>query len=194
MMFSWSLRFERIRWDKCLSRFCLFFGLVFLTSCGSKQVIHNTVYNNEPSVVALKEKYANILHLENQEVKNITLYKSIDEWTTVKDSNMNELGSLNINFVQYLYYLNFKTELPAEINALYKARKTYLFKDCKFLEEGDLVFFKENYRAIKEVGFYLDNNIFVAADAGGNVCFHHLRDSISEFHVISNAKIIRDEK
>jgi hypothetical protein len=193
-MFKLSLLSERIRLDKSFLRFCLIFGLVFLISCKSKEVIHNTVYNNEPSVVALKEKYAKILHLENQEVRNIALYQNIEDWTIVKDSNINELSSLNINFVQYLYYLNFKTELPGEIDALYKARKTYLYKDCKFLEEGDLVFFKGNYRTVKEVGFYLDNNIFVAADAGGNVCFHHLRDSINEFHVISNAKIIRDEK
>lgn len=168
------------------------FGSLF--SCGSKKVVHNTVYSDEPAVAALKEKYAGILHVENEEIRNIALYQNIDKWLIVRDSNMLKLGSLNISFVQYLYYLNLKTKLPVGIDELYNARKTYLFKDCHFLEEGDLVFFKEKFRSIKEVGFYLDNSIFVAADAGGNLCFHHLRDSITKFKVISNAKIIRDVK
>lgn len=165
-----------------------------LLSCGSKKVVHNTVYRDEPAVVALKEKYAGILHVENQKIRNISLYQNIDKWLTVRDSNMLKLGSLNIGFIQYLYYLNLNTKLPLSIDELYEARKTYLFKDCHFLEEGDLVFFKEKYRAVKEVGFYLDNNIFVAADAGGDLCFHNLRDSISRFRVISNAKIVRDDQ
>ncbi|WP_320020314.1 NlpC/P60 family protein [Labilibaculum manganireducens] len=163
-----------------------------LFSCGSKKIIHNTIYHDEPAIVALKQKYASILHVEKNQIKNIALYQSIDKWTIVRDSNMAKLGSLNVSFIQYLYYLNLRTKLPADFKELYEARKTYLFKDCHFLEEGDLVFFKENYRAVKEVGFYLDNDVFVAADAGGDLRFHHLRDSINRFHVISNAKILKD--
>lgn len=182
------------RYGNAIIAIGLIIYLSSLFSCGSKKIVHNTIYNDEPAIVALKEKYAGILHVEKDKISNISLYQVIDEWETVKDSNMLKLGSLNMSFVQYLYYLNLKTKLPIGINELYKGRKTYLFNDCHFLEEGDLVFFKEKYRAVKEVGFYLDNDVFVAADAGGNLCFHHLRDSISKFHVISNAKIIKDGK
>ncbi|MRT94770.1 NlpC/P60 family protein [Ancylomarina sp. 16SWW S1-10-2] len=166
------------------------FGSLF--SCGSKKVIHNTINTYDPAIVALKEKYAEILNVDNDKIRNVALYQNIDRWKEVRDSNKLNLGSLNINFVQYLYYLNFKTKLPVKIDKLYKARKTYLFKDCNFLKEGDLVFFRERNCKIKEVGFYLDNHIFVAANAGGDLYYHHLRDSIAKFHVISNAKIIRD--
>lgn len=165
-----------------------------LFSCGSKKIVHNSVYNDEPEIIALKEKYAAILHVENENIRNISLYQNIDKWETIKDSNINKLGSLNIGFIQYLYFLNLKTKLPAVYGDLYGARKTYLFKDCHFLKEGDLVFFREKSRAVKEVGFYLDNDMFVAADAGGDLRFHHLRDSITKFHVISNAKIVGDVK
>ncbi|BAX80226.1 NlpC/P60 family protein [Labilibaculum antarcticum] len=194
MLTTNSSIFKRIRYEKAMVLLCLIIGFCCIISCGSKKIVHNTIYNDAPAVVALKEKYAGILHVENKDIRNIALYRNIDKWLTVRDSNMLALGSLNIGFIQYLYYLNLKTKLPVGIDELYKARKTYLFKDCHFLEEGDLVFFKEKYRTVKEVGFYLDNNIFVAADAGGDLCFHHLRDSITKFHVISNAKIVRDVK
>ena len=166
--------------------------LVGLISCGPKKIVHNTIYNDEPEIVTLKEKYAGILDVENEKIRNIALYQNIDEWENFKDSNVDKLESLNINFIQYLYYFNRRMKLPTELNELYDARKTYLFKDCYFLEEGDLVFFTGKSKSVKEVGFYLDNNIFVAADAGGDLNFHHLRDSITEFHVISNAKIVND--
>lgn len=165
-----------------------------LFSCGAKKVVHNTVNRDDPALTALKEKYAEILNVDNEKIKNISLYQNIDNWQKIKESNELILGSFNISFIQYLYYLNLNTKLPSEIEELYKAHKTYLFKDCTFLKEGDLVFFKEGLRSVKEVGFYLDNNIFVAANAGGDLCFHHLRDSVAKFRLISNAKIIKDGK
>ncbi|MGQ1911704.1 NlpC/P60 family protein [Marinifilum sp. RC60d5] len=171
---------------------CLLMCLGGLFSCGSKKIIHNTVNTDEPDVIALKEKYAEILDIDDNKIKNIRLYKNIDNWAAIKDSSLLKINSLNVSFVQYLYYFNFNTKLPGEIENLYKSRKTYLYRDCHFLETGDLVFFKRKSHATKEVGFYLDNKIFVAAEVRGDLNFYRLQDSISKFHVISNAKIVKD--
>ncbi len=165
-----------------------------IASCGGKKVVHNTIYTDDPEVIEIKKEYANILHIPKDSVKSISLYLNIEKWLAVRDSSISKLGSLNINFIQYLYFFNRKMRLPTSLEKLYVARKTYLFKNSDFLKEGDLVFFKENDRAVKEVGFYLENNIFVAADAGGNLNFYHLKDSITKFKLISNARIVRDDK
>jgi lipoprotein Spr len=179
-------------YGKVIVVFSLLFYFGSLLSCGSKKVIHNTINTDEPAIVALREKYADILDVDDNKIKDIELYKNIDKWKAVKDSNMLSLGSLNVSFIQYLYFLNLQTRLPEKIDDLYKSRKTYLYRDCHFLEAGDLVFFEEKSSDIKEVGFYLDNKIFVAADVKGDLYFHHLQDSAVRFRVISNAKIIKD--
>jgi len=168
-----------------------FFIVITLITCFScsRKVIHHTEFVNNEKLIQLKNNYAVLLESSPDSIKNYNLFRSIDNWTTLKDSLQSENSTYNIVFMQYLYYMNFNLKIPGSYNEIYNWDNCYLFKNTSFLKEGDLIFFKQNHRPYNEIGFYLCNNYFISSSVSGKLNFFHLNDTTTFIQIISNAKL-----
>src|SRR5690606_6575797 len=102
-----------------------------------------------------------------------------------------KIGSNNdALFGQFMYYLAFRTKIPADAHLLYKDRKTYLFKNLTYLRPGDLIFYGENEDKPEKVAFYLQNDFVVYPDVNGSLQFQSY-GQLQEQYYLTAAKVDR---
>lgn len=126
---------------------------------------------------SLLSKYAGILGVVPQAIKNFSLYCFIDEWYGVRYrlGGTSKTGIDCSAFVQRLYEDVFGVNLVR--TALQQFKNCHMVFDMDSLKEGDLVFFHTNRRKrISHVGIYLRNNYFVHASSSQGVMISSLND------------------
>lgn len=126
---------------------------------------------------SLLSKYAGILGVVPQAIKNFGLYSFIDEWYGVRYrlGGTDKKGIDCSAFVQRLYEDVFGVNLVR--TAFQQFHSCRMVFNMDSLKEGDLVFFHINRRKrISHVGIYLRNNYFVHASSSQGVMISNLND------------------
>lgn len=141
----------------------------------------------------LQQKYAAILGVLPQTIKNLSLYGFIEDWYGVRYrlGGDSKKGIDCSAFVRRLY------ENVFCINLVRTACQQ--FNMCKYIartdsvKEGDLVFFKTAGSRISHVGIYLMNDFFVHASSSRGVMISSLNDSYWERRFAGAGSILKEE-
>lgn len=141
----------------------------------------------------LQQKYAAILGVLPQTVKNLSLYSFIEDWYGVRYrlGGDSKKGIDCSAFVRRLY------ENVFCVNLVRTACQQ--FNMCRYInrvdsvKEGDLVFFKTKGNRISHVGIYLMNDFFVHASSSRGVMISSLNDSYWERRFAGAGAIIHEE-
>jgi len=113
----------------------------------------------------LQIKFAQLLDMEVEEVRNVSMFKVIDEWlgTRYKLGGSSKSGIDCSALMQTFFISLYGIAIPRT------AREQYGFSkriNRTELKEGDLVFFN-TIGGVSHVGMYLENNKFVHASKNG---------------------------
>lgn len=113
----------------------------------------------------LRLKYSQLLNTDVQQIQNIPLYQTIDDWygTHYKLGGTGKNGIDCSAFVQTVFASAFGITLPRTAKDQYKS--THRISRTE-LHEGDLLFFNTT-GGVSHVGIYLQNNKFVHASVSG---------------------------
>ena len=139
-------------------------------SSGAQSVkTENSDYSNSSANVekasSLQFKYAQLMNTDVEQIQNIPLYQSIDDWygTPYKYGGSTKYGIDCSAFVQSIFISAFGITLPRTAREQYNATRHISRTE---LQEGDLLFFNTQ-GGVSHVGIYLQNNKFVHASVGG---------------------------
>ena len=147
----------------------------------------------DPATENLARKYALKIGVSVDSLEFIHIYQVMDKWPEFVTTNPDKIGPNNpAIFAQFMYYLAFRTKIPADVPLLYKDRKTYLFKNLTYLRPGDLIFYGKIPNKPEKVAFYLQNNYVVYPDTEGKLQFEPY-EKLQEAFSLTAAKIDRDE-
>lgn len=155
----------------------LFFILSFLLySCKASK---SNTSNNATKIKESNEiqsKYSQLLKVNPESIKNITLYKLIDEWlgTPYKYGGNTKSGIDCSNFASIIYSNIYKKTISGSSASIFNKCETISTND---LIEGDLLFFKIERNSISHVGIYLMNNKFVHATTQKGVMINDLNEN-----------------
>lgn len=144
----------------------------------------------------LKNKYAQMIGVQPTEIHNLRLYRFIDEWLGTKYlwGGTTKKGIDCSAFVQRLYAYVYDIDIPRTSIEQFYTNDVETFSEKKFLDEGDLVFFKTiDGNVVTHVGFYLGNNKFVNASSHGGVSIGSLKDRYWKSRYVVSGRI-KDEK
>lgn len=143
--------------------------------------------DNIESASAIQFKYAQIINCNVEMIRNISLYRFIDEWmgtryryggSTSKGIDCSSLAGL---LIQTVYHY----QLPRTCREqYYECTKI----DRSVLEEGDLVFFNTR-GGVSHVGVYLAEGTFVHASRKNGVIISRLDDPYYDRHFIGAGRI-----
>jgi hypothetical protein len=136
--------------------------------------ITETIGNALQTFLPIQFKYSNLLNSTVQNVSNLTLYKTIDEWygTRYRYGGTTHRGIDCSAFMQVLANA-FGFIIPRTAREQYRT----LCRITKTeLKEGDLVFFNTR-GGISHVGMYLQNNKFVHSSSSKGVMISDLDDT-----------------
>ena len=120
-------------------------------------------------------KYAQLLDTTVETIKNMTLYKFIEDWWKTKYhyGGGSKDGIDCSSFSGVLMRSVFGKELPRDSREQYAATQRV---ERDHLTEGDLVFFHTR-RGVSHVGVYLMNGFFVHASTKEGVIISNLKES-----------------
>jgi len=131
---------------------------------------------SDKKIDRLINKYAEMISLEPEDVKNYPLYKFINDWYGVryKWGGMDNTGIDCSAFSQKLYGKIYGTTIQRTARQQHKSSEK--IKDYDDANEGDLVFFRIHHIRISHVGVYLANGYFVHASRSKGVVISNLDD------------------
>lgn len=139
----------------------------------------------------LKYKYAMMLDIDVESLKNLSLFSFIDDWfgtryhlggTTKEGIDCSALtGSLLLAVYGFV--------VPRTARQQYKATEHVKKSELK---QGDLVFFNTHGHGVTHVGLYLDNDYFVHASSSQGVTISSLDDSYYAKRFICGGRIEHD--
>lgn len=142
----------------------------------------------------LQLKYAVLLNTEVEQLQDMKLLESVDEWygTRYRMGGTTKKGIDCSAFVQAVYLSSYMTSVPRTAREQYKISRIISATELK---EGDLVFFNVNGArgGISHVGIYLRNNKFVHASASQGVTVSDLFDPYYLKKYIGAGRIERPE-
>jgi len=126
-------------------------------------------------LTGLQFKYAMMLDVDVESLKNLSLFGFIDNWfgTRYRMGGTTKKGIDCSALTSSLLLAVYSFVVPRTARQQYKATH-HIIKDE--LQEGDLVFFN-THGGISHVGLYLDNNYFVHSSASQGVTISSLDDS-----------------
>jgi lipoprotein Spr len=126
---------------------------------------HNASSRDVAKGSSLQSKYAHLLNTDADQVQNMPLYQSIDEWygTPYKYGGSTKDGIDCSAFVQTIFASAFAISLPRTAREQYSVTRHISRTE---LQEGDLLFFNTQ-GGVSHVGIYLQNNKFVHASVTG---------------------------
>ena len=131
---------------------------------------------NPSSGTALQSKYAALMNVLPDAIRNVQLYNFIDEWYGVRYRlGGNSKDGIDCSaFAQRMYESVFGVNLLR--TAMEQFNKTDLIWRKEECKEGDLVFFHVRSSRISHVGVYLMNNFFVHASSSHGIMISNLQD------------------
>ena len=143
----------------------------------------------------LQIQYGKKLSVAPDSIFNIRLYYFINEWmgTRYLWGGNSEDGIDCSAFVQRLYHSVYDVNIPRTSIEQFYTKWVELYKNPKYLKEGDLVFFKtiKNYNAVTHVGFYLHNGFFVNASSSKGVSLGSLNDNYWSVKYVAAGRLKR---
>ena len=162
-------------------------------SSGTQSVkSEETNYSNNRSseiekVSPLQLKYSQLLNTEVEQVQNIPLYRTIDDWygTRYKLGGTAKTGIDCSAFVQTIFISVFGITLPRTARDQYIATQHISRTE---LREGDLLFFNTR-GGVSHVGIYLQNNKFVHASISGGVVISDMFEPYYVKHFIASGRV-----
>lgn len=147
--------------------------------------------------IYLKEKYSIILKTFPREITNYKLYDFIDEWigTPYGKSGFSS-DSLNIvPFTVELYKSAYKRKLPKTALEIFKSEQIELFIGRKYLEEGDIVFFRYSKDTpVSDIGIYLKNDKILASTKNSGLKVYNFKDEYFQYRFIAAGRLIPKEE
>ncbi len=180
----------------------LFIISFLLSACGSKKSVlpddtlyksnkhvddKNTKnienYSNTTKIVLGTEKVlaemSTAIGVKPKKLKNEKLYSFVHYWLDVPYlwGGDTHSGIDCSALTQQLYQEVYQVEIPRTSDQMFWFDGIKRFKKQKYLEEGDLIFFRINKdKTISHVGVYLQNNKFVASGSSGGVQIEDLNN------------------
>ena len=148
-------------------------------------------YKEKPS--SIQQKYATLLGVVPQTIKNVALYSFIEDWYGVRYrlGGDSKKGIDCSAFVKRLYENVFWVDLVRTACEQFNMCKYITKMDS--VKEGDLVFFKTKGSRISHVGIYLMNDFFVHASSSRGVMISSLNDSYWERRYAGAGAIFKGE-
>jgi cell wall-associated NlpC family hydrolase len=156
----------------------------------TKQEVINYKETTTPGVEKtspVQLKYALLMNTDVEEVQNLPLYESIDDWygTPYRYGGTTKRGIDCSAFVQSVYISAFGVTLPRTAKEQYQYVKLI---STTQLKEGDLLFFN-TLGYVSHVGIYLRNNKFVQASVSGGVVITDMFDPYYAKHLVGVGRI-----
>jgi lipoprotein Spr len=138
----------------------------------------------------LQFKYAMMLDVEVESLKNVSLFSFIDDWfgTKYRMGGETKKGIDCSALTSSLLLAVYGFVVPRTARQQYKVTK-HLRKDD--LHEGDLVFFN-THGGVSHVGLYLENDYFVHASSSQGVTISSLDDQYYAKRFICGGRIEQD--
>jgi lipoprotein Spr len=163
----------------CFSGFLL---LLLSCSSGKKSGGRVDVVNTleDPAFVPTKVKYARMMGVPPDSIKNRKLYTFIEEWinTPYKWGGTDKAGIDCSGFIQKLFQEVYNIDIPRTSVEQFFTQSVDKFRSVKFCSEGDLVFFRTaDDKLISHVGVYLRNFMFVNSSSSKGVSIANLQDA-----------------
>lgn len=148
-------------------------------------------YTKAPT--SIQQKYATILGVLPQTIKNFALYNFVEEWYGVRYrlGGDSKKGIDCSAFARRLYENVFCINLVR--TAFEQFNMCHFTKSIDSIKEGDLVFFKTRGNHISHVGIYLMNDFFVHASATRGVMISSLNESYWEKRYVGAGIVRRDD-
>ena len=146
----------------------------------------------EPSFIekltGLQFKYAMMLNVEVESLKNLTLFGFIDNWfgTKYRMGGSTKTGIDCSALTSSLFLAVYGLAIPRTAKDQYKTTRHIKKND---LQEGDLVFFHTTRRGVSHVGLYLANNYFLHASTAHGVTISSLDDNYYSRHFICGGRM-----
>jgi hypothetical protein len=119
-----------------------------------------------PIMDSLQQEMATKLNVPYDSINDLKLYRFIKDNFGKKCNNFSETGFTCESFLSKLIKNVYDHDFPNTIAEQMKYKKVELFKNDKFLEQGDILFFRTTDKKKEEIthaGFYLQNGYFVVA-------------------------------
>jgi|SRR5690348_9006546 lipoprotein Spr len=143
-------------------------------------------------LTGIQFKYAMMLNVEVESLKNLTLFGFIDNWfgTKYKMGGTSKSGIDCSALTSTLFLAVYGLVIPRTAVEQYKATE-HIDKDE--LKQGDLVFFHthngRHHRTVSHVGLYLMNDYFVHASTSHGVTISSLDDDYYSKHFICGGRV-----
>lgn len=123
----------------------------------------------------LRAKYASTLGVQEGDIRNVSLYQFIDEWTGTpyRYGGTSKSGTDCSGFVGSLYRDVYGKSIPRTTGEISKKANKV---STSSLREGDIVFFDINGKKSSHIGVYLQNQHFVHASSSKGVIISDLQN------------------
>ncbi|WP_460762929.1 C40 family peptidase [Niabella terrae] len=142
----------------------------------------------------LKSKYAGFLEVSPDQIRDITLYRFIDDWlyTPYRWAGTTKRGIDCSAFIQRLFADVYHIRIPRTSIQQFYTQNVERFRVRQELAKGDLVFFQtlNNGQDVSHVGMYLDNNRFVNASSSQGVSIARLNDPYWSARYVGAGRLI----
>ena len=145
---------------------------------------------NVEGAAALQFKYSLLLDIEVELIKNINLFRLIDDWYGVKYlyGGTSKRGIDCSALMQILFTAVYGVALPRTAKMQYDFSKRISRTELK---EGDLLFFNTR-GGVSHVGMYLTNNKFIHASTSNGVAISDMFESYYASRLIGVGRVLEE--
>jgi cell wall-associated NlpC family hydrolase len=150
----------------------------------TKPSTNNTL---SPKDIALQERFAFYMNCEPEEVKNLTLYRELENWlgTRYVYGGTSHRGVDCSSLMQHLYKDAFKKSIPRTAHEQFGYTERISRTELK---EGDLIFFNTT-GGVSHVGIYLQNDYFCHASSSRGVTISNLTENYYRARYIGAGRV-----